>query len=132
MYIFITLALALTVSAFYFRSMMLGFGAVAGWILVAAYGFSLSTGTWDVYYTLAFFSIGLAIAMALMAMGLREKKEPEEERDDLDEYLEGWDEYDKKEAKLRRAIRPGNRRKRLSRLQSREDRIAERKEERNA
>ena len=115
---FIILALGLMITAYVFRKMFIAFGAGAAWLLLGLYSLgSLSESTWDVYYGVFFFSLGLMIASIVEAMALREKPESVVEKDDLDSYLDEREESDRKEARFRKAIRPKTRRRRLSKFE---------------
>jgi len=122
----IILAVGLMVGAYHFRKPALSLGAVAGWLLIALFGFTQSAITWDIYYGLGWFSIGLAIVSALEALGIREKPESMVEKDDLDEYIEEQEEYDKKDSRFRRAIMPARaRRRRLVRSKKAEKKASD-------
>lgn len=119
MAIFLAIALTLTAFTFWFKKIALGFGAVFGWLLVGVYAFTLSEATWDVNYGLFWFGMGMVVVTAILLLGMREKEDVLEEKDETDAFIEERDVYEEGTTKYRRATRPRARRRRLSSFEKR-------------
>jgi hypothetical protein len=103
-------SVALMGIGFMFRRQGFVFGAVGFWMLLAGYGFVLSAATWDIYYTLGWFGVGMVLVSAIEAMVVREKPEPPEERDSLDDFMDKQEQYNRKVNKMEEAMRSTRRR----------------------
>lgn len=90
---------------FMFNRQAFVFGATGFWMLLVGYAFTLSVATWDIFYTLGWFSVGLVFVSALEAMFVGVKDEPPEEtKDSVDRFIEKQDNYQRKKEKMERAM----------------------------
>lgn len=69
------LVIGMTIGAFSLKNLFIGILASISWLLLGFWGFTTSSATWDLYYGLGFFSLGLAVATFIAALGLRARPE---------------------------------------------------------
>lgn len=83
----LALALVPTIAALAIKTGrgILAFLGAGGWILFGVHCYTLSTATWDIYYSVFWLSMGMVFVSSLMPALLREKAE--------DESLENTNEY---------------------------------------
>ena len=77
--ILLALACGVSVSTFVIKSgrRILGFVSAGLWLLAGIASYLQSSSTWDIYYGIFWLSMGMVLAMGLVAAILREKKEEE-------------------------------------------------------
>lgn len=110
---FVGLGVGLTGVALYFKNQAIILGAVMAWILLGIYGYTQSVATWDVWYGVFWFGMGMALITALLAMAIwKGKGEDEEpEQDSMDRVLEKQEKFRERQERWNDAV-SGKRRER--------------------
>lgn len=80
----IVLALTFTVSSHIFKRGVLAFAGSGAWMITSIHCFSMSTETWDVYFSLAFLFIGLTIICSFSPLAWKETTMPGDRTEEPD------------------------------------------------
>lgn len=100
------------------------FAAVGAWFIIGVYSYTLSTATWDIYYTLFWLCMGLGLVSAFLSMitlGGEKEEKPKEgdvEEDSLDRVIKRQEKHAEKLERLDRAMESSGSRVRRKRQES--------------
>ncbi len=127
MALLVMMAIGLMSLGYYFRKMAFVFGAAGGWMLLAAFTYSLSVAAWDIFYGTFWFCIGLVIITTMEGMALRQRddKQPPDNPDTIDRQIEKAEKFREKQEKYAEALEGSEararrkRRKKLSEIDTR-------------
>lgn len=80
----IVLALGFTISGYVLKRGVLAFAAAGCWIILFMYSLNASTSSWDIFYSLAWVSLGLAITSLFATLTRKDTSGDTDEQEEED------------------------------------------------
>lgn len=82
-YFFVISAVGLTLVGYTIKRVVIAAGGAFGWLLVGLWGYNQSTATWDLFYGLFWFGIGLFLAIVVDLIWMIVQQQNQEAREEM-------------------------------------------------